>query len=216
MTSPTDLGENLTLPDSTFNIGGGWTITSSLAKTQNAFSGEKPNPGHSAMTFVLPTCEAAIAAAGANGIFDGTLLLSMAYNESRLNPRAFVAGGLAQVPVRGMVQFRYDTGTKGVSPPIIDFYNPADSLYAAAKYLKFCWNQYGSVSDPKRRLAYAVMGYNAGPGTSVSTHDSGTRKNYINGKVTKISSKQYAKEIDRVYKKFAGLPLYSIATMKFV
>lgn len=216
MPSPTDLGENLTMPDSTFNIGGGWAVTSALSSTTNAFGGEKPNPGHSALTFILPTCNSAVTAAGADGIFDGLLLLSMAYQESNLNPRAFAAGGISRFPVRGFIQFLYSTGTSVVKPPILDFYNPADSIYAAAKYLKVCWNKYDSVSDPKRRLAYAVMGYNAGPATPISAHDSGTRKNYVNGTVTKISSKQYAKNVDETYKRFLGVPLYSTAAMKFV
>lgn len=213
--SETDLGENLSFNDAPMHIGGGYWVSKYISKSTNVFSGEKPNPGHGAMTFVLPTCNEAVTAAGATGIFDGLLLLSMAYQESKLNPRAFVAGGKSRYPVRGMIQFRYDTGTS-LNPPITDFYNPADSIYASAKYLKYCWDQYASVSDPKRRLAYAVMGYNGGPGTPVSRHDSGTLKNVVNGIVTTTSTKTYARDIDEVYKKFAGLPLYSIAAMKFV
>lgn len=210
-----DLGTDLSFDDSV-RVLGTYPIVDGFAGNTNVFHGHSPSTTHPAMTIVLPACDAAVISAGATGIFDGILILSMLYQESRLNPRAVTIGGKASKPVRGMAQFQYETGTKGVNPPIVDFYNPADAIEAAAKYLKYCWNQYASVSDKQRRLAYAVMGYNSGPGTTVQQHDSGTRFNIVKGTVTKVSTKTYAKDINTTYKAFAGLPALAQGPMKFV
>lgn len=211
----TDLGLELTFPDTVVELSlpGNPRLTKAFASRPDVFQGKKPSVTHPALEYVLPTCNAAVTAAGATGIFDGLLLLSMAYQESRLNPRAKTIGGTKGKPVRGLIQFVYETG---ISEGIIDFYNPAESIHAAAKYLKYCWEQYASVKDPKKRLAYAVMGYNGGPGTSVQAHDSGLRFNIVKGLATKISTKIYAKDIDTAYKAFAGIPALSEGPLKFV
>lgn len=211
----TDLGLELTFPDTVVEIPlpGNPRLTKAFASRPDVFQGKYPSVTHPALEYVLPTCDSAVATAGATGIFDGLLVLSMAYQESRLNPRAGTTGGTDSQPVRGFIQFTYPTG---ISYGIIDFYNPAESILASAKYLKYCWEQYASVKDPKKRLAYAVMGYNSGPGITVQQHDSNNIVNYVKGRRTETSTKTHAKKVDTAYKAFAGIPALSEGPLKFV
>lgn len=165
-----------------------------------------PSPSHLAMTALLPTCNDAVAA-NSSGYFDGILLLSLIFQETlpKFNPRSNCAAVPTKV-ARGMGQFIYTTGKYEVKPPIIDFYNPADSIFAAAYYLRVCYNSYKSkspTSPPSALLAYACMGYNGGPGTPIATHEAG-KYNMVGGKKTGESTKSYAQKINKHYAGFAG------------
>jgi hypothetical protein len=91
-----------------------------------------------------------IARAAARSGVDGRLLWVIAYLESRFNPLAVSPKG-----ARGMMQFMPATAARfGLKDP----HDPAAAADAAAKYVSFLLNRYGSRPD------FVLAAYNAGEG----------------------------------------------------
>lgn len=205
MADTTILGTNLAFAD-ILKSADGFQIVDKFGIQVPAGFSKAPSPSHIAVTSILPTCNEA-AAANSSGYFDGRLLLSLVYQETlpKFNPRSNCASSSTKI-ARGMGQFLYTTGKQEVRPPIVDFYNPADSIFAIAYYLRVCYESYkkkSPTSPPSALLAYACMGYNGGPGTSIATHEAG-KYNMVGGKKTGESTKSYAQKINKHYAGFAG------------
>lgn len=205
MVDTTVLGTDLLFSDVTTSIEG-FTVVSRFGIQVGPGFSKNPSPSHIAISVLLPTCNQAALANG-GGFFDGTLLLALAYQETlpKFNPRSNIASSPTKI-ARGMGQFLYETGKRGVKPPILDFYNPADSLYATASYLKTCYlsaKRQSPTSAHSLLLGYACMGYNGGPGTKISTHEAG-KYNIVDGVKTGASTKMYAQKINQHYRNFAG------------
>lgn len=208
MTDVTALGSGLVYADQLRTVEGFKVVDRFGARTSSSLHA-KPSTSHLALSMILPTCEAAVAAIGATGKFDGMLILSMLYQETgTFTSRMSVAGGKNPVVIRGLGQFMYETGIT-IKPRIEDFYNPADAIYGMVRYLlDYCLpsaTRKGKTLPKSTILGYAVMMYNAGPNyTKLSRYDSPGLKNSVNGVTTPKTCKDYAREINEHYKKFAG------------
>ena len=209
MSDTTLLGTSLVFADAIKPVDG-FNLVTRFGGLIPADLRKAPNPSHAALTYLLPACNQAVTEAGASDYFDGLLLLSMAYQESKLNPRANVVSKSSGTKIaRGFVQILYGTGTdvNAVRPPILDFYNPADSLVFAAKYLKWIFEltQKKIPTSPKPMvLGYTVMAYNGGHFGDTKWHDQRLGVNIVGGKKTKTTTVDYARHINAVYGKFMG------------
>lgn len=209
MTDVTALGAGLVYADQLRTVEGFKVVDRFGAKTSSSLHA-KPNTGHPALALILPTCNEAVAALGATGKFDGLLVLCMLYQENRtFTARSSTVAGTSTLIARGLGQFLYGTGALTLKPRIEDFYNPGDAIYATVRYLlDYCLKsatEKGKTLPKSTILGYAVMMYNAGPGYKrLATYDSPTIKNKVDGKVTGIPCKKYAREINEHYKKFSG------------
>lgn len=206
MTDVTALGAGLVYADQLRTVEGFKVVDRFGAKTSSSLRAS-PSPSHPALSLILPTCNAAVAALGASGKFDGLLVMSLLYQENRnFTARASTASSSTKI-ARGLGQFIYSTGIS-LKPKIEDFYNPADAIYGTVRYLLTCLasaNKKGNTLPASTQLGYAVMMYNAGPGYKrLATYDSPTIKNKVDGKVTGTTCKKYAREINEHYKKFSG------------
>ena len=207
MADTTILGTNLSFSDVLATADGFSVVSRFGIKVPPAFS-RTPNPSHLGISVLLPTCDQAAAESG-KGYFDGLLLLSLAYQETlpKFNPRSSVASTPDKV-ARGMGQFLYTTGKREVKPPIVDFYNPAESIFAMAYYLRVCYDsakKQAPTLPPSMLLGYACMHYNGGPATKLETHEAG-KYNIVGGRKTRTTTKHYAQKINYWYSKFAGTP----------
>lgn len=211
MSDTTLLGTSLVFADAIKPVDG-FSLVTRFGGLVPADLRKAPNPSHAALTYLLPSCNEAVTEAGASDYFDGLLLLSMAYQESKLNPRANVCPDSVTSEsrvVRGLIQVMYSTGTdvNAVKPPILDFYNPADSLFFAAKYLKWIFErtQKRIPTSPKPMvLGYTVMAYNGGHFGDTKWHDQRLGVNKVGGRATKVTTVDYARHINAVYGKFMG------------
>lgn len=206
MSDITPIGTNLSHADSLVNLEGFQVITK-LGRDVSSSLYADPSQSHPAISLILPTCNEAVTKAGASSMFNGYLLLCMAYNESRYKPRVNVASK-PHLIARGLVQFLYDTG-RAMKPPIEDFYNPTESIYSAAQYMRDCYNQMKKKAPtvpPSRVLGYALMAYNAGPGHTLGWYDYERGVNIVDGKKTRVSPLKYAKHINEYYRLFTGSP----------
>jgi hypothetical protein len=204
MADTTILGTSLSFADLLRPVEGFQVVDKFGIQVPSGYA-KAPSPSHIAMTTLLPVCNDAVAA-NSSGYFDGLLLLSLMFQETlpKFNPRSNCGSG--KLVARGIGQFIYETGKRGVKPPIIDFYNPADSIYACAYYLRTCYETYKRRSPTlpaNQLLAYAVMGYNSGPGRTITEHDQGIY-NRVGNVLTKVSTKDYAKKINANYGGFSG------------
>lgn len=211
MSDTTLLGTSLVFADAIKPVDG-FNLVTRFGGLVPADLRKAPNPSHAALTYLLPACNQAVTEAGASDYFDGLLLLSMAYQESKLNPRANVCPDTttseARV-VRGFVQVMYSTGTADgvIRPPILDFYNPGDSLSFAARYLKWIFERTKKSipTSPKPMvLGYTVMAYNGGHFGDTKWHDQRLGVNKVGGRKTNTTTVDYARHINAVYGKFMG------------
>ena len=208
MTDVTALGSGLVYADQIRTVEGFKVVDRFGANTSSSLHA-KPSTSHPALSLILPTCNAAVAALGATGKFDGLLVLSMLYQENRkFSARSATVADTPKRIARGLGQFLYDTG-KSLSPKIEDFYNPADAIYSTVRYLlDYCLDsatKKGKTLPKSTILGYAVMMYNAGPNRSkLSYYDSLSVVNKVNGRRTTVTCKKYAREINEHYKKFSG------------
>lgn len=206
MTDTTALGSGLVYADQLRTVEGFKVVDRFGANTSSSLRAS-PSTTHPALSLILPTCNAAVAALGATGKFDGLLVMSLLYQENRsFTARSSTASSSIKI-ARGLGQFIYSTGVS-LKPRLEDFYNPADAIYGTVSYLLTCLDsakKKGGTLKPSMQLGYAVMMYNAGPGHSkLSTYDSPTIKNKVDGKVTGTTCKKYAQSINEFYKMFSG------------